>query len=180
MCDPCGNCVCCRHAADTGAADGAVTVECAVVAGTGAVECSDAVVDTGVAEAVSDDVGTDNAQVTSAPQVMITEEESGAVVDTGVAEGVSVGDADTGTDNAEGDSDADTGTDTAEIDGTVVDTHDVCPICNVEVGWENVGGEIVCDGCDQWFHLRCMGKSKRWARSIKKFYCNTCSNVNDE
>ena len=103
VCDPCGNCVCCRHAADTGAADRAVTVECAVVADADAVECSGAAVDTGVAEGVSADVGTDNAQVTSAPRVMITEEESGAAMDTGVAEGVSAGDADTGSLNAEGD-----------------------------------------------------------------------------
>ena len=51
---------------------------------------------------------------------------------------------------------------------------DVCTVCYTRVLNENIGGEIACDMCDQWLHLRCLKKSERWARALKYFFCDSC------
>ena len=60
---------------------------------------------------------------------------------------------------------------------TETDGLEICPICVKPVLDINPGGEIVCDGCEQWLHLRCMGKTKRWARRIREFHCDLCKDL---
>jgi len=51
---------------------------------------------------------------------------------------------------------------------------DVCKVCDERVEDENPGGEIACDSCDHWFHLRCLGKTKAWAKNVETFTCIDC------
>ena len=61
-----------------------------------------------------------------------------------------------------------------DIDDDFIDWDAMCPICGDEVENENEGGEVQCDGCDQWIHLRCIHKSRSWANRIKYFYYSLC------
>ena len=50
----------------------------------------------------------------------------------------------------------------------------ICNLCNRQVHDVNVGGEVVCDGCEQWFHLRCLNKTRSWAQRLESFLCKNC------
>ncbi len=40
-----------------------------------------------------------------------------------------------------------------------------------------VGGDamVCCDGCHEWYHLKCMGVTPAQARSAKKWTCPLCN-----
>ena len=50
----------------------------------------------------------------------------------------------------------------------------ICPLCHRRVRDVNPGGEIMCDGCAQWFHLRCMGETRTWGHKRKEYHCEQC------
>lgn len=41
------------------------------------------------------------------------------------------------------------------------------------------GGELMvaCDGCDEWFHFKCMGINKRCKDLVKSYYCRFCDEL---
>jgi hypothetical protein len=53
-------------------------------------------------------------------------------------------------------------------------SKDDCPFCTKPVEDVNEGGEVVCDSCEQWFHLRCLGKSEEWVHDIDAYICDRC------
>ncbi|XP_046572463.1 CXXC-type zinc finger protein 1-like isoform X2 [Haliotis rubra] len=38
---------------------------------------------------------------------------------------------------------------------------------------------IACDNCEEWYHGDCIGITQSDARSIKRYYCDKCRNVNN-
>lgn len=47
------------------------------------------------------------------------------------------------------------------------------PKCKQPVGKEVTW--VQCDGCDQWFHLTCVGLKKRQLNTIKDYTCVVCT-----
>ncbi len=60
---------------------------------------------------------------------------------------------------------------------TVVEHVDnsVCKVCSKLVLDRNVGGEIVCDKCGRWYHLRCLGLPKSYAKIVSTYACPSCA-----
>ena len=51
----------------------------------------------------------------------------------------------------------------------------ICSICNKVVKTVNVGGEIACDFCGNWYHLSCLGLTPAYALSVDTYKCPNCS-----
>jgi len=51
-----------------------------------------------------------------------------------------------------------------------------CPQCSKLVLDNSPGGSIGCDGCDKWFHLRCLNLKKNYPKTVDMYYCPNCSN----
>ena len=51
----------------------------------------------------------------------------------------------------------------------------ICTICNKVVKTVNVGGEIACDFCGNWYHLSCLGLTPAYALSVDTYKCPNCS-----
>ena len=51
----------------------------------------------------------------------------------------------------------------------------MCPRCKEEVKEKNEGGEIACDKCSQWFHLRCLELPETFPQSVGEWYCAECA-----
>ena len=50
----------------------------------------------------------------------------------------------------------------------------VCRQCSKIVLNYNEGGEIACDGCGRWSHLKCLGLPEDYAFSVDSYYCPAC------
>ena len=48
-----------------------------------------------------------------------------------------------------------------------------CPTVT-EVKEKNVGGEIACDACRRWFHLRFLDLSESFPHSVEDYFCPAC------
>ena len=59
-------------------------------------------------------------------------------------------------------------------DAAACSAKNICNVCHRLVHYINVGGEVMCHGCEQWFHLQCIRKTRSWLKSIKQFYCEKC------
>ena len=50
----------------------------------------------------------------------------------------------------------------------------ICRECSALVLNVNEGGEIACDSCGRWFHLRCLKLHPSFASSMDKYDCSSC------
>lgn len=50
----------------------------------------------------------------------------------------------------------------------------VC-VCGAEVAEVNEGGEVACDACNRWYHLRCLGLPPGFAEACAEFVCPGCT-----
>lgn len=50
----------------------------------------------------------------------------------------------------------------------------MCPECDKEVKEKNFGGEMACDACLQWFHLRCLQLPENFPNSVGDWFCSAC------
>lgn len=49
--------------------------------------------------------------------------------------------------------------------------------CKVCEGNKNYTQWVLCDGCDFWYHPKCLGRKPPDSRSADPFYCNNCSRL---
>ena len=56
-----------------------------------------------------------------------------------------------------------------------IGTKEVCPpsCCIVKREWEGTLW-VQCDGCQQWYHARCIGLSRKQLTRLDTFFCKCC------
>lgn len=54
--------------------------------------------------------------------------------------------------------------------------NDECPICD---GKSKATFYALCDGCDKWYHPRCLNQDPKIIQKARNFLCNKCGTTND-
>lgn len=54
--------------------------------------------------------------------------------------------------------------------------NDECPICE---GKSKLTFYALCDGCDKWYHPRCLNRDPKIVQKAKNFLCNDCGTNNE-
>eukprot|EP00940_MAST-03C_sp_MAST-3C-sp2_P000664 g664.t1 len=55
----------------------------------------------------------------------------------------------------------------------------LCVVCEKVVMNYNEGGEIACDKCGRWSHLKCLGLPEDYAHTVSGYLCATCDELSE-